>query len=494
MEIHFGTDGWRALIADTYTFDNVKKVAQAAAHFWKSEKRRKLSCYSWKPGTYACTYRPPEKGIVIGYDARFLSDQFARTAAEVFASNEIPVFLSKCIAPTPTVSFAIADQKLSGGIMITASHNPYNWNGFKIKMEFAGSALPEITQGVEQEIKKVSREKSAAAVEKSDAMIEMIDVIGPYFNAIKQKVDLALIEKNNFEILVDPLYGTNVGLMKKLLPKARIEEIHSEKNPLFGGLNPEPIDVNLRELMHDVPFKKASVGLAFDGDGDRIGAVDENGRFLSSHEIFCLLLWHLAKNRQWKGAVAKTFSTTNRLKLLSDHFCLPFYETPVGFKHICKLFLTQDVLIGGEESGGIGMKNHIPERDSMLNALMLLELMSTEGKKLGEILNDIHQTIGFFHTDRIDLHLAIESKEAVLSSLTQNVPDKINGFKLEGVSNLDGVKYLLEKNAWILFRASGTEPLIRIYAEAEGKEKVTGLLEKAKELVEHGQPVSQAKN
>jgi phosphomannomutase len=493
MEIQFGTDGWRALIADTYTFENVRRVAQATAHFWKSEKRKKVPCYSWKPGTYACTYRDPEKGIVIGYDARFLSDQFARTAAEVFVSHGIPVYLSKTLAPTPTVSFAIAKHELSGGIMITASHNPYNWNGFKIKMEFAGSALPEITQGVEQELKKIHHEKSPS-LEKREAPVEVIDVIEPYFNAIKQKVDLSLIEKNHFEVLVDPLYGTNVGLMKRLLPKAHIEEIHSERNPLFGGLNPEPIDANLSELMHQVPSKKASVGLAFDGDGDRIGAVDEKGNFLSSHEIFCLLLWHLAKNKQWKGAVAKTFSTTNRLKLLSDYFCLPFYETPVGFKHICKLFLTQDVLIGGEESGGIGMKNHIPERDSMLNALMLLELMSHEGKKLGEVLNDIHQTIGFFYTDRIDLHLSLEHKETVLKSLTENVPDKIGGIKLEGVSTLDGVKYLLEGNAWILFRASGTEPLIRIYAEAGGKEKVKVLLEKSKEIVEHGQSISQTKN
>jgi len=483
MEIQFGTDGWRAKIADTYTFENVRKVAQATATFWKSEKRKKLECYTWKPGTYACTYRPPERGLVVGYDARFLSEDFALEVAKVLAANGIPVFLSKTITPTPVTSFAITERNLSGGVMITASHNPYRWNGFKIKMEFGGSSLPAITDGVEEELKKMTRE-NISPLTTPKAPIEEIDLISPFFDAIRKKVDLASIEKQAYKIMVDPLYGTNVGLFKRFLPKANVHELHGYRDPLFGGLNPEPIDLNLRELMASVPKEGAAVGLAVDGDGDRIGAVDENGNFLSSHEIFCLLLWHLVKHRKWSGGVAKTFSTTNRVKLLAEHFKLPFYETPIGFKHIAKLFLTEDILIGGEESGGIGIKNHIPERDSLLNALLLLELMSVTGKKLGEILQEIHQTIGTFYTDRLDMELLPTHRQRVLTCLQQNIPGEIGGLKVEGSSTLDGVKYLLEGHAWMLFRPSGTEPLIRIYAEARNRDDVKKMLDRGRTIVE----------
>lgn len=491
MEIQFGTDGWRARIAEAYTFENVRRVALATARFWKSEQRQRLSCYSWKPGTYACTYRPADQGIVIGYDARFLSEDFALEAAKVVASQGIPVLLSQSISPTPTTSFAIAGKKLSGGIMITASHNPYAWNGFKIKMEFGGSSLPEITQGVEQELKTVT---TSPPLPPTEAGIQKIDLLTPYLNALKEKVDFPLIEKNKIKMSVDPLFGTNAGIVQKLLPKADIHEIHGIRNPMFGGLNPEPIDVNLQELMNLVPKEQAAVGLAFDGDGDRIGAVDEKGNFLSSHEIFCLLLWHLVKHKKWSGGVAKTISTTNRVTLLAKHFGLEAYETPIGFKHICKLFLTEDILIGGEESGGIGIKNHIPERDSLLNALLLLELMAVTGKKLGEVLNEIHETVGFFCTDRIDLTLPPGTKETVLATLTKQVPSSMEGTKILETSALDGVKYHLENHAWILFRPSGTEPLIRIYAEAGSKTLVTRLLEAGKKMILEAGHLHTAKN
>lgn len=486
VDIQFGTDGWRARIADTYTFENVRQVAHATSLFWKSEKRKNLACYSWQPGTYACTYRPAENGLVVGYDARFLSENFALEAAKVFQAHGIPVFLSKTLSPTPATSFAVSGRKLSGGIMITASHNPYEWNGFKIKMEFGGSALPEITQGVEEELKQLNDKKLPPVdrtVGGSKSSIQEVDLITPYFDALDKMVDLQLIQKKGFKIITDPLFGTNVGLTKRLLPKAEIIEIHGTRNPLFPGLNPEPIDVNLKELMQRVPHETGSVGLAFDGDGDRIGAVDENGSFLSSHEIFCLLLWHLAKHKKWTGAVAKTYSTTNRVKLLAEHFKLPFFETPIGFKYICQLFLTKDLLIGGEESGGIGIKNHIPERDSLLNALFLLELMAVTGKKLGEILNEIHQTIGFFFTDRIDVKLPEGVTGTLLAYLKSHVPSEMAGLKVVEASHLDGTKYHLDQGAWILFRPSGTEPLIRIYAEAGSREMVGRLLQSGKTIV-----------
>jgi len=482
MSIQFGTDGWRAKIADTYTFDNVRLVAHATARFWKSEKRKRLDCYSWKPGTYACTYRPAENGLLVGYDARFLSENFAAEVANVIASHGIPVHLSKTIAPTPTNSYAVKDRNLSGGIMITASHNPYQWNGFKIKMEFGGSSLPEITQGVEEELERILKENAVLPTEPK-AQIQEVDLIEPYFDSIRKLVDLDIIQKQNFKLISDPMYGTNVGLLKRLLPKSDIHEIHGYRNPLFPGINPEPIDLNLKELMKTVPAEKGAVGLAFDGDGDRIGAVDEEGNFLSSHEIFCLLLWHLVKNRKWSGGVAKTFSTTNRVKLLAEHFKLPFYETPIGFKYIAQLFLTTDMMLGGEESGGIGMKNHVPERDSLLNAMMLLELMAVSGKKLGENLRDIHALIGTFYTDRIDMGLPPEQKQSLIHRLTNDVPKEFGGLHVEGVSNLDGIKYLLTNHAWILFRPSGTEPLIRIYAEAGSQQQVQTLLQQGRMLV-----------
>lgn len=486
MPIRFGTDGWRAVIADDYTFENVRRVAQATALFWKSEKRKKTECYSWKPGSYACTYRPAEAGFAVGYDARFLSESFAREAAKVLAAYGIPVWLSKTVVPTPTLSQAIADQKLSGGVMITASHNPYQWNGFKIKMEFAGSALPLITKQVEEELDRLVAQ-NAPVLTTPQAPIEEVDFHEPYLKAVRERVDLKSVEKQSFKIMTDPLYGTDIGLVKRLMPKINLEEIHAERNPLFPGLNPEPIDLNLHELMRLVPSRKADVGLSFDGDGDRIGAVDEAGNFLASHEILCLLIWHLVKHRKWSGGIVKTFSCTNRVKLLAEYFNLPFHETPIGFKNVAQLFLTEDILIGGEESGGIGMKNHIPERDGLFNGLMLLELMAATGKPLGKVLNEIHKEIGTFYTDRIDLHVAIEKRDAVIRRLSGNVPARLDSLKVDGTSALDGIKYLLERNSWILFRPSGTEPLIRIYAEASSKPSVKQLLEAGRKLVEEDQ-------
>lgn len=488
VQIKFGTDGWRAVISDEFTFENVRLVAQAIAQYLKSPGREALPVYhldSDNP-SYQVPFRPFTAGVVVGYDTRFLSEGYAEEVARVLSSNEIPVFQCSQALPTPTVSFAIKDRQAAGGVMITASHNPYQWNGMKVKMEYAGSSPPEVTQEVEQQVKQILSSSSPIKREPRSS-IERLEPLTSYMESLRKLVEVDRLKSSGYVVAVDPMYGAGQGLFRKAVPGLPLVEIHGERNPCFGGRHPEPLDETLPELKELVRGGKAQVGFAFDGDADRIAAVDEKGRYLDSHDIFCLLLWHLVRFRGWKGGVAKTFSTTKRVKLLTEHFGLPFYETPVGFKHICHLMLTRDILIGGEESGGIGIKNHIPERDSLLNALLLLELMVSAGKKLGEILAEIHREIGEYVCHRLDLRISSnEAKQNALRLLRESPPASFDGTRVAEVSHLDGVKYLLEDGSWILFRASGTEPLIRVYAEAQSSQKAGSMLSSGEAMVKEG--------
>jgi len=459
--IKFGTDGWRAVISKDYTFDNVKIVAQAIADYIKEIDDK----------------RP----VLVGYDTRFMSEEYARLCAGVLVANGTKTYLTKKPTPTPVVSFTVKNMNLAGAIMITASHNPPQWNGIKFKGDYGGSALPSIIAEIEKhlyknEVKFVEPEESS--------LFSFIDADKDYFEHIEKLVDLNLIAKFKPFAIIDPMHGAGVGYVKTLLEKYGIKhiQIRDERNPYFGGVNPEPIYKNLGKLIDTVVQNNADIGLATDGDADRVGAVDEKGEFIDSHRIYALLLRHLVEAKGLKGGVVKTFSTTNMVPILANKYGLKIYETPIGFKYICELFLKEDILIGGEESGGIGIKNHIPERDGILCSLLLLEIMAYYQKPISQILDELFKEIGYHYYDRVDLHLPIEIKEKTLKMISQNT--EFAGRKIKEIQTLDGYKYIFEDGSWILFRASGTEPVLRVYTEQFTKDEVKRLLDEAVKMIE----------
>jgi len=463
MHIKFGTDGWRGVIARDYTFDNLSLVAQATMDYLNREGLG-------------------NRGVVIGYDRRFMSRDFARRVAEIAAGNDIKVRLTEDYAPTPAVSWAVRESGSGAGVMITASHNPPEYNGFKIKEAFGGSALPLTTRILEEIISyNIDNSRRAVAVPYSDALerglIELFDPCEGYFHQLSRYVDLDLITKAGILALVDPMYGAGAGFIPKLLPS--VDEIHNTENPAFGGLAPEPITKNLQELSALVKSGKYRVGLALDGDADRIGAIDENGDFFSSHCIFTVILRHLIEYKKMTGAVIKTVSTTRMIDLLAEKFGLELFETPIGFKHICDLMLQRDVLMGGEESGGLGVKGHIPERDGILLGLLLLEAMAVSGKGLRQMLEETMDEIGHFHYRRIDRRIDSAAKELLIQNLKSQPPTEINGRTVASTNFSDGFKFIFDNGDWLLIRPSGTEPLLRLYSEALSEEQVDQFLRAA---------------
>lgn len=461
--IKFGTDGWRAVIAQEFTFDNVRLVAQALAEVWSQEFAGELAT------------RP----VMVGFDTRFLSNQFARAAAEVMAANGFRVILSERHCSSPAISWSVKEQGAIGAIMLTASHNPPEYNGFKIKAHYGGSASPELTARVEAALKTVRAPKAYGG-----EPIETFDPRAGYFAQLKRMVDTGAIAKAGLSVLHDPMYGAGSGYLRTLLAEAglAITELHGEANPGFNGTNPEPIAPNLQELAlktrETAQTHPLTVGLACDGDADRVGAVDATGEFVNSHQILSLILQHLVEDKGWRGGVIRTFSTSRMVEKMAAEYGLTLHETPIGFKYICDLMVAEDILLGGEESGGIGIKNHIPERDGILCALLLLEIMAKRQATLGEMIGRLEAKYGPHKYDRIDLHLADNAaKDRVLSSLKANPPATFAGLAVTGVETLDGVKFNFDNGAWLLFRASGTEPLLRIYSEAPTHDHVRGLLE-----------------
>jgi len=478
MKITFGTDGWRGIIAKNYTFDNVKICAAALASYLLNKNRKKLKIYakSDKKSCFNAHFQGAKKGVVVGYDTRFMSDKFAKTTAEVLSSYGIPVFLSETIAPTPAVSWSILQKKASGGVVITASHNPPEYNGFKFKAEYGGSGLPEIMNAIESKINyKMVFKKPRPQI------IKKIDLITPYLKQLHNFVDFEKINKLKAKVVVDAMHGASSNLFDKLFEKSKslkIIPIRNDFNPSFGGVSPEPLDKNLQPLKKTVLSQKADIGFAFDGDGDRIGAYDRYGNFLSSHHIFLILLWHLVKNKKMTGKAVKTFSTSEKVKLLAEKLGTTFIETPIGFKYICELMLSDNILIGGEESGGIGIKGHMPERDAMLCALLMLEAMASSKMQIHEIMDDIYSLAGKFYYERIDLKLkSLQIKNKIMTHLKNNPPKLFAGEKIKELKTLDGVKYMFDDNSWILFRPSGTEPLLRVYAETGNHKKTLKYLE-----------------
>jgi len=467
MRIKFGTDGWRGVIARDFTFDNLALVAQATMDYLK---RRGLG----------------QRGLVIGHDRRFLSRDFALRVAEVAAGNGIRVFLSNGYAPTPAVSWAVRQSGAGAGVMITASHNPPKYNGFKIKELFGGSALPATTREVEEVL--ASNQAAGRPVEAcpfDDAvargLIELFDPVEGYFGQLRRYVDLDLISRAGISALVDPMFGAGCGFIPRLLP--HVDEIHNVENPSFGGRPPEPIGEHLTELSSLVRSGKYRVGLALDGDADRIGAVDENGDFFSSHCIFTVVLRHLIEHKKLRGGVVKTVSTTRMVDLLAGKFGLRLFETPIGFKHICGLMLEEDILMGGEESGGLGVKGHIPERDGILLALLLLEAMAVSGKGLRRMLDETMDEIGHFFYRRIDRRIEPAARELLVERLKSMPPERIDGRDVAATNFSDGFKFIFDNGDWLLIRPSGTEPVVRLYSEAASPDEVSRLLAAAETLV-----------
>jgi phosphomannomutase len=465
VQIKFGTDGWRAIIAREFTFVNVERVAQAYADFLARQ-----AADGSKPL------------VVIGFDRRFLSEKFAARTAEVMVGNGFQIALFSEAQPTPLISWAVKNLGAVGGVMITASHNPANFNGFKIKAPWGGSAAPETTHEVEQLVDATAPKKATVTEDGH----ELLDApTARYREQIASYIDLEKLKAASGQVIVDPMHGS-AGLWVESFLRGgalAVETIRDYRDPLFGGVNPEPIDQNLVPLKQRVLETKALVGLATDGDADRVGAVDERGRTMTMHDVVPLLLLHLARVRKMSGSVVVTVSQSVLTKRISEAMGLKVYETPIGFKYIADLMLKDDILLGAEESGGIGVKGHIPERDGVLNSLLFLEAIVSAGKPPSEMLADLHREFGEFHFGRRDLHMPVNRGQELVTRMSQNAPDNFASFPVTQVETMDGAKLILDDESWLLFRQSGTEPVLRLYSEATSIEKMNKLLDAAQELV-----------
>jgi phosphomannomutase len=462
-EIKFGTDGWRGLIADDFTFENVRRVAAAIAGYV-------LKC------------EDPARGVIIGYDTRFLSDRAARAVAEVTAAAGIPVKLANDYVPTPAVSYNVKKLGAAGGVMVTSSHNPWNWNGVKFKAKFGGSATLAIMKSIEDELGS-----GAVSVDTAPAgsTIEEVDLKPAYVAAISQFADLDLIHRANFKFAIDSMYGSGRGILPAIFDNhgIRYVAIRQEVNPLFPGINPEPILPHVALLQETVLKEKCHAGLATDGDADRIGAVAEDGSFVDSHKCMCVLLNWLLQYKKWPGGVVRAFNTTGMMDRIAAKYGRKLYECNIGFKYIADLMMEHEILIGGEESGGIGYGRFLPERDGILNALLLANVMAEEKKPLGELVADLQREFGAHYYGRRDLHISDEMKNSAIRRAGDPQTKKLGAYAILRKENRDGVKCYLDAprngngaDPWVLFRASGTERLLRCYVEAASPELVEEIL------------------
>ncbi|MCU0514705.1 MAG: phosphoglucomutase/phosphomannomutase family protein [Anaerolineae bacterium] len=466
--IHFGTDGWRAVIAEGFTFDNVRLVAQATAEMV-------LEQHSGS-GT-------PE--VVIGYDTRFLSDRFGENVARVMAANGIIAWLSRTDAPTPSICYNVKARQASAGVVITASHNPPRYSGFKVKAGYGGSITAEDYARLEERTHKLIASGKKPLMVDYDAaqesgMIRRFDPSWVYYQHLTEFVDMDKISDRELRVVCDAMWGAGRGALSAILSRTRtrIEEIRGALNPGFGGIHPEPIQRNLNELTAAVSRAHADVGLATDGDADRIGAVDAQGHFVDPHVIYSLVLRHLVENKGQRGDVVKTISTTFMVDSMARQYGLMLHETPVGFNHIADLIMQKDILIGGEESGGITVRGHIPGGDGVLMGLLLLEVMGYARAPLHEIIADLQKQFGPAHYARNDVHLKQQvAKKEVVRRLQEAAPQYINGQAVTRINTLDGIKFYLADDSWLLVRPSGTEPVLRIYAEARSNDDVRALLQ-----------------
>src|SRR5215471_5655424 len=477
--IKFGTDGWRAIIADTFTFENVRVAAQATAEYFK-------------------TVQGTEPAVFVGFDVRFQSNAFARAAGEVLAANGFRVVMLDRPYPTPYVSFEVRRRKFAGGVMITASHNPPGFNGFKVKAHFGGSATPAITakieanltrgQGGQQGVRLLVpglRDEGSAPL----APGRTIETVAPepyYFEHLKSLVDWPCIANSKLKIVVDSMHGCGGYLLEQFLrdTSCTVQTIRGNPDPLFGGINPEPMMPQLEPLGDAVRQTRGDVGLATDGDADRLGIVDETGEYVNTLQTLSLLLLHIYRNKGWRGAVARTYSQSLLIPRIAAKFGLELFERPIGFKNIGELMLENEILIGGEESGGIGLSRHLPERDGIFINLLFLDLLAASGKSCTELIYDMWREFGEFHYDRRDLHVPIEAGNQVVATWKNSPPTVFAGRRVQEVGKLDGSKVFLENDSWILFRQSGTEALLRIYCEAPSRAAVDEIMGAGLKFVE----------
>lgn len=475
MTIKFGTDGWRAVIAETFTFENLRLVSQAAADYWLDTAA---------PDT--------NLEIVIGFDTRFLSDRFAAEVARVMAANGIVSHLARADAPTPAISYNIVHKKAMGGVMITASHNPPRYNGFKVKAGYGGAASKQQISAIERKLFAINDRIGANLMDYKKAedmgLIRRFDPAWPYYEHLTSNlINMDIISNSEMKIVADAMYGAGRGAFREILSRTRtrIYELHNERNPGFGGIHPEPLGKNLKELVATVQRENAHLGLATDGDADRIGAVDEQGNFVDPHTIMSLSVRYLVEKRGLTGDIAKTISTTFMLNRLAKKYGLTVHETPVGFDLIAELMLKGDVLLGGEESGGISIKGHIPEGDGILMGLLLMEVVSEAGVPLSELVRDLQQEVGPAVYKRQDIRLKnFVSKEEMVKRLLDNAPEKMAGETVVKIDSYDGVKFHLADDSWLLIRPSGTEPVLRVYAEAGSEAATMAMIDTGRALAE----------
>lgn len=475
--VHFGTDGWRGIIAREFTFSNVARVAQALADYLRDPRRKKIDLYrEWQ-----APYRDAGCGVVIGYDTRFLSEEFALQVAQVLEGNRIPVKVSKKYLPTPALSYAVEQHLAVCGVMITSSHNPPQYNGVKLKAEFGGSAPPTFTDEVERRLPQPNR------VNQADVPIERVDFTTPYLERLRELVDLELIASSKLHVVIDAMHGSGSKCLANILAPLGVTlvEVRSKPDPMFGGDNPEPTPQNLTPLKAVMRAQKPRmkpgallIGVVTDGDADRIGGMDDLGEVLTAHHCYSLILRHLIE-KGFQGKAIKSFALTDMVDKIAAKYDVEVEQVPIGFKYIAEKMLTADVLIGGEESGGIAVKGHVLERDGLLMALLLLELVAKQGKPVSQIIKDMMKEFGPHHYARNDLHL--ESRIAVVERLHTNPPEEVGGQRVHSIEDLDGIK-LRFADGWLMFRASGTEPLLRIYCEMNSPAAVRAMSAAAQDL------------
>lgn len=468
--IKFGTDGWRAIIAEDYTFDNVRICAQSVANYLKDTGTSQL-------------------GLVVGYDTRFESEDFAAAVAEVIAGNGITCYLCDAAAPTPVVSYSILVHKAAGAAIITSSHNAAEWNGFKYKPEYAGSASPEVVAELEKRIVDIQAtgtiRRMDLEIATAKGLVKKFDPSPAYCEHIEGLVDLPALRAAGLKVVHDPMYGAGIGYFGKLLAGGRTQiiEIHSVRNPLFPGLaRPEPIGANLSDLKSAVVDSGASIGLATDGDADRVGVVDEKGDYVDQLRVFGLLALYLLDVRGWRGPIVKSLTTTSMIDKLGRIYGVPVVETPVGFKYVGPKMMEHNAIIGGEESGGFGFRGHIPERDGVLAGLFLLDMIGKLGKSTSQLVEYLFSKVGPHYYDRIDVEFPAERRQEITQRVENNPPDVVDGEPVIRVQTDDGFKYHLASGSWLLIRFSGTEPVLRIYTETNAPERVRRILEEGKRV------------
>src|SRR5687767_10018885 len=464
--IKFGTSGWRGVIGEDFTFENVRLATQGIVNYIKKSRVE---------GT----------GVVIGYDTRFLSEKFAAEAAKIFAFNGIKAFLCNRDVPTPCVSFETTRRRTShGAINFTASHNPPEYNGLKFSTANGAPALPEVTQGMEREIRAVQQSNERYDVYEKTELIEEIDPKDRYLTELRSKIDVDAIRKSGLRIAIDSLYGTSRDYLDYFLLESGVEVkiIHNFRDPYFGGFSPECNEKNLAELRKVVVDEKFDLGLATDGDADRFGIIDDRNRFVSPNVIISLVALYLKRERKIPGGLARSVATTHLIDSIAKKLDIPVYETPVGFKYIGELILADKIALGGEESAGMSMRKHLPEKDGILACLLVAEMVARTGKKLHELTDEVYKEFGFFYSKRADMKLTQNLKDSLANRLA-NPPDSLDGLKVRDVNTTDGVKLIFDDATWLLFRLSGTEPVARIYAEACSPKDLKHVLDMGRKFV-----------